>query len=63
MMTTQKQIREAFWVSASRRAGDRKPSKTQNDYNATIRSEFVAFVDSLARDNQISGSLAKRVTL
>ena len=37
--------------------------KRQNDYNATIRSEFVEFVDMLYRSGNISSSLADRATL
>jgi hypothetical protein len=57
-MTTQKQIRAAFW--------QRFPNvkrQPQNDLPTDIRCEFVDFVDMLARDGQISESLAARVTL
>lgn len=67
MYTTQKQVRDAFWQAyphfdeQARAAGVR--SKRQNEHCATLRCEFVAFVDSLARDGQISEALAQRVTL
>jgi len=62
--TTQAQIRRLFWEahpSLSRRrivylGGER-------DYPADTRVAFVDFVDHLARDGQISESLASRVTL
>jgi hypothetical protein len=59
-MTTQEQIRAAFWQGFQpwQRAEYRKGK------NATdIRCEFVDFIDMLARDGQISEALAQRVTL
>jgi hypothetical protein len=67
MMTNQKQVRAAFWEAypsfdhQAREAGIR--SKRQNEQCATVRCTFVDFVDSLARDGQISDALANRVTL
>jgi len=74
-MTTQKQIRAAFWrafpqfrqrmIPAGRSRTGRllyRPA-AQNDYPATVRCTFVDFVDSLARSGQISDALAERVTL
>jgi hypothetical protein len=66
-MTTQKQIRAAFWQSfphfeeQAREAGIL--SKRQNHHCATVRCSFVDFVDSLEKSGQISDSLASRVTL
>ena len=66
-LTNQKQIREAFWSAhphfeeQAREAGIF--SKRQNHHCATVRCSFVDFVDSLARDGQISESLAFRTTL
>lgn len=37
--------------------------KFQNEYNATIRTMFVDYVDSLQRSGEISDRLAKNVTL
>ncbi len=65
--TTQKQIRAAFWRDHShfdeqvRAAGVR--SKRQNAHCATVRCTFVDYVDSLARNGDISDALAQRVTL
>ena len=62
-MTTQKQVRESFWASFPEFIDQYRAYKRQNDYNATIRSSFVSYVDSLQRDGQISDKLANRVTL
>jgi hypothetical protein len=67
MLTTQKEIREAFWEAhpsfdhQARAAGIR--SKPQNQQCATVRCAFVDFVEHLHRDGQISDKLADRVTL
>jgi hypothetical protein len=58
--TTQAQVRAAFWQGWPQ--GFQR-GKKHNEYNATIRSEFVEFVDMLARDGHISEALAQRVTL
>ena len=67
MYTNQKQVRAAFWAAfphfdeQAREAGIR--SKRQNEHCATVRCAFCDFVDDLARDGNISESLASRVTL
>tara|TARA_R110000796_G_scaffold25898_7_gene72514 strand:+ start:1677 stop:1862 length:186 start_codon:yes stop_codon:yes gene_type:complete len=61
-MTNQKQIRAAFWQGNEHFKHFVK-SKKQNQYNATIRSEFVEFIDMLERDGHISQNLAQRATL
>lgn len=59
-MTTQAHVRAAFWQGFQpHQRADFKRGKEA----ATIRCEFVDFVDMLARDGQISESLASRVTL
>ena len=66
-MTNQKQIRAAFWNAhpdfefQAREAGIF--SKPQNYHCATVRCAFVEFVDSLARNGEISEELAFRATL
>jgi len=66
-MTTQKQIRRAFWgafphfAEQAREAGIL--SKPQNEHCATVRCCFVDFVDSLERGGEISEALAARATL
>ena len=61
--TTQAQVRAAFWQGNEHLRKYCRKGARQNDYNATLRSEFVEFIDMLARDGQISESLAQRVTL
>jgi hypothetical protein len=57
-MTTQKQIRAAFY--AAHPTAKRKP---QNDQPADIRAAFCDFIDALHRAGQISDALAARATL
>ncbi len=63
-MTTQAQIRDAFWLTFF---VDGKPreyyGKRQNDLPTDIRVAFVDFVDQLHRNGIISDALAHRVTL
>ena len=67
MITTQKELRKAFWNAypsfdhQARAAGIR--SKSQNHHCATVRVTWCDFVDAMARDGQISESLAQRATL
>ena len=67
MFTTQKQIRAAFWTAHPHFAEQAREAglinKRQNDHCATVRCTFVDFVDSLRKSDQISESLAARVTL
>jgi hypothetical protein len=60
---TEKQIRNAFWQGNKHLQKYWRESKTQNEYNATIRSEWVDFVDMLQKDGHISEKLADEVTL
>ena len=60
--TTQAQVRAAFWQGSEHLKHYLK-SKTQNEYSATIRTEFVEFVDMLERNQHISAKLANEVTL
>jgi hypothetical protein len=61
MLTTQKQIREAFWIIHPQ--FKRKGRKQQNDYPADIRMAFIDYVEHLSRDGQISDKLRDKVTL
>lgn len=67
MLTSQKQVREAFWAAhpgfdhQARAAGLR--SKRHNAQCATVRLSFCDFVDHLQRNGDISEALAFRVTL
>ena len=69
-ITTQKQIRESFWLMhPSYKKGYKKNKngnyvpKTQNDYKTDIRVCFCDWVDHLHRDGEISEKLASNVTL
>ena len=63
-MTTQQQIRAAFW---QQQFPDGVPykyrGKSQNDLPCDIRCAFVDYVNALAMDGTISERLAERVTL
>ena len=60
LMTTQKQIREAFWESYS----DANKKKTASgDYVTNTRVLFCDFVEMLYQTGCISDELAQRVTL
>jgi L,D-peptidoglycan transpeptidase YkuD (ErfK/YbiS/YcfS/YnhG family) len=66
-MTTQKQIRAAFWqahrhIEAHARKWGIKTAP-QSRHNATTRTAFCDFVDYLARTGEISEALAFRATL
>ena len=66
-MTTQKQIRAAFWQAfphfdeQAREAGIR--SKSQNHHCATVRCDFGQFVETLQKNGEISDNLANKATL
>jgi hypothetical protein len=63
-MTTQREIRQAFWLTFYVDGCPREyRGKTQNDLPADVRQAFVEFVDYLAREGTISETLAARVTL
>ncbi len=58
----QSAIREAFW-QAHPHLKRRGANVRQNAYPCDTRCAFVDFVDMLAKDGEISASLAQRVTL
>jgi hypothetical protein len=69
-MTTQKQIRAAFWSTHPTANRKRYPArdwtredKSHRDYCTDTRCAFVDFLDSLHRSGQISDALANRATL
>ena len=69
-MTTQKQIRAAFWAAHPTANRKRYPKrdwtredKSRRDYCTDTRCAFVDFLDSLNRSGQISDALANRATL
>ena len=56
-------VREAFWDEHPEFKDDRDDDKSQNDYNATIRTAFVDWVDNANREGRLSDDLAGEVTL
>ena len=57
-------LRDLFWQSLpSGLAEQRRSRKSQNDYNATIRSAWVDFVDGQHRDGAITDNMADKATL
>ncbi|MDB4261674.1 hypothetical protein N9878_02270 [bacterium] len=63
MITTQKQLRIAFWESHSEYSAERRSRNTQNDYRAGIRTAWCDFVDQYRECSLISEALADRATL
>jgi hypothetical protein len=70
MMTSQAQIRDAFWRAHPDADRKRYPArdwtrqdKNQRDYCTDTRCAFVDFIDFLHRDGQISAALANRAAL
>ena len=58
------QIRDAFWNISCVEGKPREfRGKSHNQLPADVRCAFVDFVDHLARNGDISESLAQRVTL
>lgn len=67
-MTSQPQIRDAFWRAHPTADRKRYPARdgTCEDkwrYCTNTRCAFVEFLDFLRRDGQISAALANRATL
>jgi hypothetical protein len=66
-MTTQAQIRRAFWQSFPQHEEHARKrgtlSKGQNAQTTDCRMAFCDFVESLSRDGVISGRLASNVAL
>lgn len=63
IMNNISQVRASFWELFPEFADQYRKTYRQNQYNATIRTAFVDYVDSLAKSGTISESLARRVTL
>jgi hypothetical protein len=61
----EEEVRAAFWDFADSMNGDGITRRKFSDgsYSTDTRCAFVDYVDSLARDGQISEALAQRVTL
>ena len=62
-MTTQKEIRRAFWEECFGHKPPQYRGKSQNQLPADVRMTFVDFVDHLRKSGHISEKLAERVTL
>ena len=62
-MKTQSQVRASLWESFPEFADQYRKTYSQNQYNATIRTAFVDYVDSLEKDGEITEKLASGVTL
>ena len=69
-MTTQKQIRQNFWLEFPQfKKGYKKNNngnyvpKTQNDYKTDIRCHFCDYLENLRCNGVISENLANRATL
>jgi len=60
MYTTQKQLRKTFW---EHHPTLKQKNKTQNNYNATIRTMWVDFVDVMQKSGLITETLASKATL
>jgi len=65
MMTTQKQIRAAFWATFPNLSRVKIPdyAGTGRMYTTDTRCTFADYVDELQRDGEISEALAHRATL
>lgn len=72
MLTTQKQVRAAFWEAYRRgefKGLDVTPRRITNYsgngkmHNTDTRCAFVDFVDSLSKSGELKDGLAERVTL
>ena len=61
MITTQKELRDAFWNSNTNLV--RHGNKKQNDYPVDTRMAWVDFVNALCCNGEISEALANRATL
>ena len=63
-ITSTRALRTAFWRSApDSMRSQRRTRKTQNEYNADIRSAWVDYVDHMHRSGYISDRLANQATL
>ena len=62
-ITSQLMLRRTFWKHHPEFIEHYRTRKTQNDYNATIRSTWCDWLDHMRRDGVISEALANRATL
>ncbi len=63
-MTTQREIRDAFWLTFFVEGKPRRYyGKSQNDLPTDLRVSFCDYVEHLRREGTITEQLAYRVTL
>jgi len=62
-MKTITEVRESFWNAHPEFKHEYRKTYRQNQYRADIRMAFTDYVEHLRRDEQITESLACRVTL
>jgi hypothetical protein len=62
-MNTLTQLRTSFWECFPEFASQFRKTWRQNQYNATIRTAWVEYVDNMHRNGLISDGLANRATL
>lgn len=63
MITTQKELRKAFWQGNEHLRHLYRAKRRQNDYDSIVRLEWCDFVEIMHRDGHISDALAQRATL
>lgn len=61
MITTQKELRAAFWQGMPQ-VWSKYRNKRQNEWPCDLRMEFCDFVEMLRQDGIISETLANEVT-
>lgn len=62
MITTQKELRAAFWEQSCYKFL-KKAGKNQNDYPTDVRLDWVDYVEHMRYQGEISDALADRATL
>ena len=62
-ITTQRDLRAAFWRAHASFAAERRPGRRQNDYRADIRMAWCDFIDGAEQSGAITAALADRATL
>ena len=61
MITTQKDLRDAFWAAHPNLT--RKGNQKQNEYPTDTRLTWIDYVEYMRRDGQIGEALTQRATL
>jgi len=63
IITTQRELRKAFWEQAGALGEYFKATYRQNDYSTTVRCDWCDYVETMYRNGHISEALAQRATL